>query len=60
MKESVNTIHEFVKELEAMKIRLWAEDGALRYKAPAGVVSGEVLESLKSRKKELIEHLRKR
>ncbi|WP_242987794.1 condensation domain-containing protein, partial [Anaerobacterium chartisolvens] len=31
-----------------------------RYKAPAGVVSGEVLESLKSRKKELIEHLRKR
>ena len=50
-------VHELVKELEGKKIRLWAEGGTLRYKAPAGAVSGEVLESLKRRKKELMEYL---
>ena len=57
MKNNINSIHELVKELEGKKIRLWAEGGTLRYKAPAGAVSGEVLESLKRRKKELMEYL---
>lgn len=50
-------IDEFVAELEDKKIKLWADGESLRYKAPAGVVTKEVLKSLGVRKAEIIDYL---
>ncbi|MDY7092838.1 MAG: amino acid adenylation domain-containing protein [Acidobacteriota bacterium] len=38
-------------------IRLWEEDGALRFKAPAGALTAELRQELKERKQELLAFL---
>jgi len=50
------SIYEFITELEDKKIKLWVEGELLRYKAPVGVVTEEVLKSLSDRKSEIIDY----
>lgn len=44
--------------LEEKNVKIWVEDEKLRYKAPAKAISNEILDVLKTNKKELIEYLK--
>ncbi|MEN6314180.1 MAG: amino acid adenylation domain-containing protein [Clostridiaceae bacterium] len=52
------SIDEFVAGLEDKKIKLWAEGDSLRYKAPAGVITKEVLKSLSDKKAAILDYLK--
>lgn len=54
MNESIAKV---VAELSAKHIRLWTEDGKLRFKAPAGMLNAEEKNYLKEHKQEIIEYL---
>ncbi len=51
-------VAEWVSEMKAKHIKLWVEDESLRYKAPKGVVSDEILRDISARKSEIIEYIR--
>lgn len=50
-------LEDFYSELEDMKIKLWLDNGSLRYKAPKGVITRELLKKIGGRKEELIAYL---
>ncbi|HEX8116883.1 MAG TPA: condensation domain-containing protein, partial [Pyrinomonadaceae bacterium] len=52
------TIDEFVSHMRSLDVKLWAEDGRLRYSAPQGVLTEELLGQLAARKQEVIAFLR--
>lgn len=47
----------FLNDLANRKIKLWVEDGKLRFKAPKGAMTAEIKQMLKQRKLDLIEIL---
>ncbi|MCR5170905.1 MAG: amino acid adenylation domain-containing protein [Desulfovibrio sp.] len=51
------TVAELLKTLEQKNVHVWKEGEKLRYTAPKGVVAGEVLNKLKSRKAEILAFL---
>jgi len=52
-----SSILAFLSELAERDIRLWLEDGQLRFNAPEGVFTVEVKNSVVSRKAEIISFL---
>lgn len=50
-------IMEFLRELENKKIKIWTEEGKLRYKAPVDAINDELLKELKDNKVQIIECL---
>ncbi|MCX8132087.1 MAG: amino acid adenylation domain-containing protein [Clostridia bacterium] len=52
------SILEFLTHLRELGVKLWLEEGALRYQAPKGVVSKELLGELSNRKNEVISFLK--
>lgn len=48
---------DFILELESRDIRLWMENSILRYKAPKGAVTPEILGILKEKKEEILAFL---
>jgi amino acid adenylation domain-containing protein len=55
---SVRTLTELVDRLRTAGIRIWAADHQLRYEAPAGALSPELLGEMRARKEELLGFLR--
>lgn len=55
---SKQPIDDFVSQLKAMGIKLWVEGEGLRYKAPKGVATPEILKKMSERKEEIIKHLK--
>ncbi|MCP4349674.1 MAG: amino acid adenylation domain-containing protein [Desulfobacterales bacterium] len=53
----MRTIEDFLSYLDGLDIRLWVEQGRLRYNAPKGAVSPDLLNQLRERKPELIDYL---
>ena len=51
------TIDMFVSELKAKSIKLWIEDEFLRYKAPKGIITAEILKEIAERKEEIKSYL---
>lgn len=51
-------IQELISELKARKIKLWLDGEALRYKAPRGVMTDDIIKRIGDRKQEIIGHLR--
>lgn len=45
---------ELLSTLRASGIELWADDGRLRYRAPAGVMTDVLMDQLRARKGELL------
>lgn len=50
-------IEEFIAELKAKNIKLWVENEFLRYKAPKGVITAELLKDMAERKEEMKSYL---
>jgi nonribosomal peptide synthetase DhbF len=48
------SIVDFLADLRALRIRIWVENGTLRYQAPRGVMTGAVREEITRRKSQLI------
>ena len=46
-------IEELISELKAKSIKLWIEDEFLRYKAPKGIITAEILKEIAERKEEI-------
>lgn len=57
--DKAGTVADFVTELEEKKIKLWVDNGTLRFKAPKGVVTKEILNSLKNKKEDIIAFLQR-
>lgn len=53
-------IDELIRDLRAAQIRIWAEDGALRYSAPAGALTAPLRARLTHQKADLIALLARR
>lgn len=51
------TLHDLLAQLDARSVRLWVEDGQLRFSAPKGVVQGALRDALVAHKPALIAHL---
>jgi pyochelin synthetase len=51
------TTAELIAELEGQGVRIWAEDGSLRYRAPKGVMTQDRLEELREHKEALLEQV---
>jgi len=51
------SVHELINELDVLGIRLWLEDGKLRYRAPTGVMTEARRGALAARRGELLEYL---
>src|SRR5947209_19536805 len=52
------TITEFVSYMRSLDVKLWSENDRLRYSAPPGVLTDELLGQLAARKREVIDFLR--
>jgi hypothetical protein len=52
----MNTV-ELMSRLRSLNVRLWAEDGQLRYKAPKGVMTEDLLADIRTQKQGLLELL---
>ena len=50
-------IEKLVSELKAKSIKLWIEDEFLRYKAPKGILTPEILKEMAERKEEIKNYL---
>jgi hypothetical protein len=53
-------VEQFIEDLRLQRISLWVDRGQLRYRAPSGVISDDILKKLKLQKALLIEHLQER
>ncbi|NET25242.1 non-ribosomal peptide synthetase, partial [Okeania sp. SIO1I7] len=51
-------IQEFLAELRHLQIKLWIEDERLRYNAPQGTMTPELLQQIKEKKTEIIAFLK--
>ena len=51
------TVEDFNLELQEKGVMLWLDKGSLRYKAPKGAVTGEMLKSIGARRDELVRYL---
>lgn len=63
LKDSSNngiSAEDFLRRLEAMGIKLWLDNDLLRYKAPKGVVTKELLGEISSRKTQITQSLKMR
>ena len=56
--KKMEPVAEWISEMKAKHIKLWVEGESLRYKAPKGVVSDEILRDISARKREIIEYIR--
>ena len=45
---------ELMSRLRSLDVRMWAEDGQLRYSAPKGVVTDDLLADIRTNKQELL------
>ncbi|MCX7922789.1 MAG: amino acid adenylation domain-containing protein [Clostridia bacterium] len=52
-----HSIADLVSDIESKKIKLWVDGEFLRYKAPKGVVTKEILQCIGDRKEEIIKYL---
>lgn len=52
-------VYEFINELAAKEIIIWREKESIKYKAPKGVVTKEILGNIKKRKAEILEYFKK-
>jgi pyochelin synthetase len=52
------SVAELVVELERVGVRLWEDAGAIRFRAPKGVMNTERLQILRDQKAEILAHLR--
>ncbi len=52
-----DAISELTMDLHSRRIALWVEDGRLRWKAPRGAMSVDLLKRLKALEPELIAHI---
>src|SRR5918997_607301 len=48
------TVGEFLSHLRELDIKIWADDGRLRYDAPEGMLTPEIREELAERKEEIL------
>ncbi|TCK25718.1 non-ribosomal peptide synthetase [Pseudonocardia endophytica] len=46
-----------VREIEELGVRLWTDDGRLRFRAPRGVITDELRERLRENRTGIVEHL---
>lgn len=53
------TMAELVRQYEALGVRLWLDNGQLRFRAPAGVLNQQRLQELRFYKAALLSHLEK-
>jgi amino acid adenylation domain-containing protein len=53
----MSPIESFMARLHAMDIRLWCEDGNLRYSAPKGALTPELLAEMKAYKTAVLAHM---
>ena len=53
----MKTIPELLSYFRSLDIRLWAEEGRLRFNAPKGALTPELREQLKARKAEILDFL---
>lgn len=51
---------DFINHLASEEVTLWLDSGRLRYRAPRGTLSPDLLDQIRQRKSELIEHLHAR
>ncbi|MGH3940478.1 MAG: condensation domain-containing protein, partial [Pseudonocardiaceae bacterium] len=51
------TISQLIDDLERSGIRVWVEDGQLRFRAPQGAVTDERRATLRARREEIVAHL---
>lgn len=51
------TISALMARLRKMEVRLWTENGKLKYKSPSGRMTGAVLKEITGRKSEILEFL---
>lgn len=54
------SISEIIEELKKQKIKLWTEDGKLRYTAPQGVMNHDIMTILKNNKEAVINELQRK
>ena len=54
----MKTMQEFLRDLQALGIQLWDDDGYLGYRAPDGVFTPELITQVKERKDEILHFLR--
>ena len=53
----MKAIEQFVEELVQSGVRVWVEDGGLKYNGPDEVVTPSLMQNMKLRKDELQDHL---
>lgn len=53
-------ISELIDELEQKGIKLWIGEGKLKYSAPKGVISSDIIKQLKNNKEQLMKELERR
>ncbi|MBT9312775.1 non-ribosomal peptide synthetase [Leptothoe kymatousa] len=53
----MKSVVDLISELQASQIKLWIENKRLRYAAPQGVITDEILHRLRSHKTEIIDFL---
>jgi amino acid adenylation domain-containing protein len=54
----IMTVVKFLSQLRDLEIHIWVENDTLRYKAPQGVMTSELLAEIKERKTEIIDFLK--
>jgi len=52
-------VHELMNNLEELGVQLWTDGGALRFRAPRGVMTEDRREALKSHRTEIIDYLQR-
>ncbi|MBI1390808.1 MAG: amino acid adenylation domain-containing protein [bacterium] len=50
----MRTVGDLLSHLQSLDVHLWMDDGKLRFNAPEGVLSGDLMDELRARKPELI------
>jgi len=56
----VRALQSLLTELRERGVRLWLDDGQLRFEAPKGALSGTLLAEVRERKVEVVEFLQQR
>lgn len=60
MTEEKIKISDLIDELEEKGIKLWKDEGKLKYSAPKGIMTSEIIQQLKNNKEQLIEEFERR
>ena len=53
----MTNIVQYLADLRQIGVRLWLDDGALRYEAPKGRLSAEAIAEMRGRKAEIVDFL---